>query len=237
MNPSVSSKLIISTSENKFVLFFEISSCKNFSNSLIELRIQKEFSNGKIIETYEQKQRNVIMLSLGLISVFSGACFCFLSLLLFYYNQIDLTEFIFVLTISVRLSGVAFGVNWSVNNLSRTYGTINSALETLAVEPDIIDSENAKELVSAAKNLKSQFGIELPQEIYQIAKEKGDRDFKKLMTLWKLERFIEAKLEKRYAAQAKQLAKQAMKNSKNTKSKAVQKATNKANLLLGKGVM
>lgn len=34
-----------------------------------------------------------------------------------------------------------------------------------------IKKENAKELVYAAKNLKSQFGIELPQEIYQIAKE------------------------------------------------------------------
>ena len=34
-----------------------------------------------------------------------------------------------------------------------------------------IKKENAKELVSAAKNLKSQFGIELPQEIYQMAKE------------------------------------------------------------------
>ena len=71
--------------------------------------------------------------------------------------------------------------------------------------------------------------------IFQIAKEKGDRDFKKLLTLWKLERFIEKKLEKRYAAQANQLAKQAMKKSKNTKSKAVGKAVAKANLLIGDG--
>ena len=71
--------------------------------------------------------------------------------------------------------------------------------------------------------------------IFQVAKEKKDRDFRKLLTLWKLERFIEAKLEKRYGAQAKQLAKQAMKKSKNTKSKAVGKAVNKANLLIGDG--
>lgn len=72
--------------------------------------------------------------------------------------------------------------------------------------------------------------------IFQTAKEKGDRDFKKLLTLWKLERFLEGKLEKRYAAQAKQLAKNALKKAKTTKSKVVGKAVNKANLLLGKQV-
>lgn len=72
--------------------------------------------------------------------------------------------------------------------------------------------------------------------IFQTAKEKGDRDFKKLLTLWKLERFLEGKLEKRYAAQAKQLAKNALKKAKATKSKVVGKAVNKANLLLGKQV-
>ena len=68
--------------------------------------------------------------------------------------------------------------------------------------------------------------------IFQVAKEKGDRDFKKLMTIWKLERFLEGKLEKRYFAQAKQLAKETMKKAKNTKSKVVGKAARKANLLL-----
>lgn len=125
------------------------SEIKSFANFKYErTNLLKVLRRWRHAETYEQKQRNLIMLSLGMISVFSGACFCFMSLLLFYKNQIDLTQFIFVLTISVRLSGVAFGVNWSVNNLSKTYGTINSALETLAVEPDIIDSEKAKELTA-----------------------------------------------------------------------------------------
>jgi hypothetical protein len=52
------------------------------------------------------------------------------------------------------------------------------------------------------------------------------------MTIWKLERFLEGKLVKRYSAQAEQLAKKSLKKAKNTKSKAVQKATKKANLLL-----
>ena len=142
MEQSASNARIVDSIAN----YSEIKSFANFKYERTNLL--KVLRKWRHAETYEQKQRNIIMLSLGLISVFSGACFCFLSLLLFYYNQIDLTQFIFVLSISVRLSGVAFGVNWSVNNLSRTYGTINSALETLSVEPDIVDSENAKELTA-----------------------------------------------------------------------------------------
>lgn len=67
---------------------------------------------------------------------------------------------------------------------------------------------------------------------FQLAKEKNDRDFKKLMTIWKLERFLEEKIHKRYGAQAKTLAKQKMKEAKNTKSKAVKKATGKVQNLL-----
>ena len=99
-----------------------------------------------------------------------------------------------------------------------------------AINEDILVERSIVRLDKEAKKSRA-----FKMAIFQSAKEKGDRDFKKLLTLWKLERFIEAKLEKRYAAQAKQLAKQAMKNSKNTKSKAVGKAVNKANLLLGDG--
>lgn len=99
-----------------------------------------------------------------------------------------------------------------------------------AINEDILVERSIVRLDKEAKKNKAY-----KMAIFQVAKEKGDRDFKKLLTLWKLERFIEAKLEKRYAAQAKQLAKQAMKKSKNTKSKAVGKAVNKANLMIGDG--
>ena len=99
-----------------------------------------------------------------------------------------------------------------------------------AINEDILVERSIVRLDKEAKKNKAY-----KMAIFQVAKEKGDRDFKKLLTLWKLERFIEAKLEKRYSAQAKQLAKQAMKKSKNTKSKAVGKAINKANLLIGDG--
>ena len=99
-----------------------------------------------------------------------------------------------------------------------------------AINEDILVERSIVRLDKEAKKNKAY-----KMAIFQVAKEKGDRDFKKLLTLWKLERFIEKKLEKRYFAQAKQLAKQAMKKSKNTKSKAVGKAVEKANLLIGDG--
>ena len=99
-----------------------------------------------------------------------------------------------------------------------------------AINEDILVERSIVRLDKEAKKNRAY-----KMAIFQVAKEKGDRDFKKLLTLWKLERFIEQKLEKRYFAQAKQKAKEALKKAKMTKSKVVAKATDKANLLLGKG--
>ena len=96
-----------------------------------------------------------------------------------------------------------------------------------AVNEDILVERSIDRLDKEAKKSRAY-----KMAIFQVAKEKKDRDFKKLMTLWKLERFIEDKLEKRYAAQAKQLAKESMKKAKSTKSKVVGKAVDKANLLI-----
>ena len=99
-----------------------------------------------------------------------------------------------------------------------------------AINEDILVERSIVRLDKEAKKNRAY-----KMAIFQVAKEKGDRDFKKLLTLWKLERFIEQKLERRYFAQAKQKAKEALKKAKMTKSKVVAKATDKANLLLGKG--
>ena len=96
-----------------------------------------------------------------------------------------------------------------------------------AVNEDILVERSIVRLDKEAKKSRAY-----KMAVFQVAKEKKDRDFKKLMTLWKLERFIEEKLEKRYAAQAKQLAKESMKKAKSTKSKVVGKAVEKANLLI-----
>lgn len=67
--------------------------------------------------------------------------------------------------------------------------------------------------------------------IFTIAREKNDRDFKKLMTIWKTERALEAKLEKKYSTEAMRRANQAMKDAKKIKlpvfNKVAKDATDK----------
>lgn len=96
-----------------------------------------------------------------------------------------------------------------------------------AVNEQYIEERTIVRLDKAAKKSKAE-----KMAVFQIAKQKGDKDFKKLLTVWKLERFLESKLEKRYAAQAKSLAKETLKKAKQTKSKTVGKAVQKANNLL-----
>ena len=96
-----------------------------------------------------------------------------------------------------------------------------------AVNEEYLEERTIVRLDKAAKKSKAE-----KMAVFQIAKQKGDRDFKKLLTVWKLERFLEAKLEKRYAAQAKTLAKETLKKAAQSKSKTVNRAVKKANLLL-----
>ena len=120
---------------------------KSFSNYKFErANLLKSLREWRHTETRELKQKNILMFCMGFISEISAIMFMSLGVVLFYFKLIDLTEFFFCLTTIGRLSGLIFGVNWSVNNLSRVLGQINSALKTLSTEPEIVDSDNAKEL-------------------------------------------------------------------------------------------
>ena len=96
-------------------------------------------------ETTEQKQKTLINLVLHFISLISATFFMLLSISLLYYKRISVTEFIFILTTFNSLSWMIFSINWAFNNMSRTIGQINSALDTLAIEPEIVDSPQAIE--------------------------------------------------------------------------------------------
>lgn len=96
-----------------------------------------------------------------------------------------------------------------------------------AVNEDILMERSIIRLDKAAKKSKAE-----KMSIFQIAREKKDRDFKKLLTVWKLERFLEEKLTKRYGAQAKVLAKKKMKDASKSKSKTVTNASGKVKNLL-----
>ncbi len=123
------------------------SEVKSFANYKYErLSMLKVLRRWRHAESKEQKQKCLINFYLSMTAIFSSLVFMLLSIALLYYHKIDVTDFIFILTIFHRLSGVVFGVNWAVNNMSRIFGQMDSALQTLAIEPEIVDSPKASEL-------------------------------------------------------------------------------------------
>lgn len=123
------------------------SEIKSFANYKYErLNLLKVLRRWRHTESIEQKQRVLINFYLGITAVGSTIFFMLLSVWLLYAGQLKLAGFFFILTIFHRLSGIVFGVNWAVNNMSRILGQMDSALTTLAVEPDIVDSPRAIEL-------------------------------------------------------------------------------------------
>lgn len=68
--------------------------------------------------------------------------------------------------------------------------------------------------------------------IFTIAKEKNDRDFKKLVTVWKMERALEQKLEKKYKNEAMKRAKQAIAAAGKSNSAVVKKVAQASNAKL-----
>lgn len=64
--------------------------------------------------------------------------------------------------------------------------------------------------------------------VFAVAKERNDPKFKKLMTVWKWERFLEAFLDKKYGNEAMRRAKKSVSNSAKSKSKLVATASKTA---------
>ena len=120
------------------------SEIKSFANYKYErIYLLQNLRRWRHTETTEQKQKTLINFYLHTIAVFSGLFFMLLSGILMYFGRLNVTEFIFILTIFSQLSWMVFSINWAVNNMSRILGQMNSALETLSVEPDIVDSPKA----------------------------------------------------------------------------------------------
>lgn len=98
-----------------------------------------------------------------------------------------------------------------------SYETVNAVREGVLLEKSIVRLDK-----------KARYQNYYKAAIFTIAKEKGDRDMKKLMTLWKAERVLEAKLEKKYANEAKKRAKQAMADAKKSKSNIIARIAKKS---------
>lgn len=59
--------------------------------------------------------------------------------------------------------------------------------------------------------------------VFEIAKQKNDPKFKKLLTIWRMERYLENFLMKKYGNQAMRMARQAMRSGGKSKSNLIKK--------------
>lgn len=67
--------------------------------------------------------------------------------------------------------------------------------------------------------------------LYMVAKENKDANYEKLVTLWKAERELEARIEKRWHSKATSRMKQLVKEASKSKSDTVKKISNKGDRL------
>lgn len=88
--------------------------------------------------------------------------------------------------------------------------------ENIVLEKTIVRLDKTAKLNKARK-----------MAIFAIAKEKNDPKFKKLVTVWKWERFLETFLDKKYGNEALRRAKKTISNNSNSASKLVTTATKK----------
>lgn len=121
------------------------SEVKSFANFHFEkLNLLKYLRILRKAETKESKAKAYIHLTQNLVTVASILGFMFLAIWVFSQKAISTTEFIYANTLFAMLASMTFELTWLYNNVASTLGNIRSALETLAVEPEIKDRAKAK---------------------------------------------------------------------------------------------
>lgn len=127
---------------------------KSFSNYRYERsNLLKNLRRWRHTERYEQEQKVFINFYLFLAAFGMIVFFMALTGLLLYLKQINLTVFFYAINALHRLSGTVFGITWMSNQMSRIIGQMDSALTTLAVEPEITDDPQAIELKAKTAEL------------------------------------------------------------------------------------
>ena len=123
------------------------SEIKSFANFKFErLNLLKALRILRKAESKEEIGRAIIIFTQHTAIVVSFLLFLLYTAWLLKNNILDATNFIFVNGLFTTMSGVVFNITYGYNQLSRVFGRINSALETLAVDPEIVDKPNAKNL-------------------------------------------------------------------------------------------
>ncbi len=123
------------------------SEIKSFANFHFErLNLLKALRMLRKAETKEQIGQAVVILVQHTAVVFSFLAFLLYTIWLFSKQCLSATDFIFVNTLFMTMSGALFNITWMYNNFLQVFGRLNAALETLAVTPDIVDAKDAKKL-------------------------------------------------------------------------------------------
>lgn len=148
--------------------YSEIKSFANFKfekiNLLKSLRILRQ------AETTEKKIMGWIRIAQQFVSLLSLVAFIFFSIYMLKAGNINTTQFIFVNTVFLNISYLAFQMSWVYNNFSRMFGNISSALDTLAVEPEIVDKPDAKVLKAKSAAIKFEnvtFGYQSRDKLFK----------------------------------------------------------------------
>lgn len=100
--------------------------------------------------------------------------------------------------------------------LEDTSDVANAISENVVLERTIVRLDKQAKLSKARK-----------MAIFAIASERNDPKFKKLLTVWKWERFLEAFLDKKYGNEAMRRAKKSMAKAAKSNSKLVTTASKK----------
>lgn len=120
------------------------SEIKSFANFKFErLNLLKQLRVLRKAESENTKAHSSIHFCLQFITVSSTILFIFCSITLLKIGEIDTVSFIYANTLFMDISNTVFAISWQYNNASRIFGILDSALETLSVEPEIKDKANA----------------------------------------------------------------------------------------------
>lgn len=91
-------------------------------------------------------------------------------------------------------------------------------LENQTEIDDAINNNILMEKTIVRLDKKAKLSKARKMAVFTIAKEKNDPKFKKLLTVWKMERFLEDYLDKKYGNEASRRAKKAVSNSAKSSS-------------------
>lgn len=120
---------------------------KSFSNFKYErLNLLKALRMLRKAETKEQFGQGMVIIIQHSTVIVSTALFMLYSVWLFAKEYLSAADFIFVNTLFTTMGGIIFNITWNYNGLLRILGRMSSALNTIAIDPEVTDYLKAKKL-------------------------------------------------------------------------------------------